>query len=214
MDYLQSASALHGIMDQGGLFELLLSPDSMDSTQSIPTRTIGDVSTGTASPLPVTPPEDKPPSPARPQLIEESSSQTIMPSSLAKRPSNDMATQATKLTPVGEVGHNPIASASTTNASSPTPDLIPPGMPVLVVDDDALTRRLMGRMLTRLGCEVATAENGEAAIELIIHPPGADTGKTRGPKVPWNETSTYAVVFLDNQASALPAVAAIHAEIS
>jgi CheY-like chemotaxis protein len=43
------------------------------------------------------------------------------------------------------------------------------GLQALVVDDDALTRRLMTRMLTRLGAEVKTAENGKLALEEIAH---------------------------------------------
>ena len=43
-------------------------------------------------------------------------------------------------------------------------------MRVLVVDDDPLTRKLMSRMLARLGCKVTTAENGEIALDLILSP--------------------------------------------
>ena len=39
---------------------------------------------------------------------------------------------------------------------------------VLVVDDDQLTRKLMARMLDRLGCVVTTAENGAAALEMLL----------------------------------------------
>jgi len=39
---------------------------------------------------------------------------------------------------------------------------------VLVVDDDALTRRLMSRMMERLGCIVGTAENGLVALEKML----------------------------------------------
>lgn len=42
------------------------------------------------------------------------------------------------------------------------------GMPVLVVDDDPLTRTLMKKILTRLGCQVSCAENGEVALEMIL----------------------------------------------
>ncbi|BGP39590.1 hypothetical protein JCM10450v2_003558 [Rhodotorula kratochvilovae] len=42
---------------------------------------------------------------------------------------------------------------------------------VLVVDDDTLTRRLMSRMMQRLGCEVETAENGKIALDMILAPP-------------------------------------------
>ncbi|EJD47260.1 hypothetical protein AURDEDRAFT_163867 [Auricularia subglabra TFB-10046 SS5] len=57
---------------------------------------------------------------------------------------------------------------------------------VLVVDDDGLTRRLMGRMLARLGCVVDTAEHGQQALDMLLAdpPPG---------------TEPYAVTFLDNQ---------------
>jgi len=43
-----------------------------------------------------------------------------------------------------------------------------PRLPVLVVDDDPLTRTLMKRILTRLGCQVSCAENGEVALEMIL----------------------------------------------
>jgi CheY-like chemotaxis protein len=54
---------------------------------------------------------------------------------------------------------------------------------VLVVDDDALTRTMMSRLLTRLGCVVTTAENGEVALEMVLSGHGG----------------RFAVVFLDNQ---------------
>ncbi|GAA5990830.1 hypothetical protein JCM10908_000037 [Rhodotorula pacifica] len=46
-----------------------------------------------------------------------------------------------------------------------------PPLKVLVVDDDMLTRRLMSRMMLRLGCEVETAENGKIALDMILRPP-------------------------------------------
>jgi len=68
----------------------------------------------------------------------------------------------------------------------------------LVVDDDQLTRRLMERMLQRIGCTVETAENGQIALELITEerqdPPSA-AGK---PKI--------GIVFLDNQMPVLSGV--------
>lgn len=39
---------------------------------------------------------------------------------------------------------------------------------VLVVDDDPLTRKLMTRMLTRLGCVCETAENGLIALGAFL----------------------------------------------
>ncbi|KAG2345799.1 hypothetical protein BDR05DRAFT_988453 [Suillus weaverae] len=89
-----------------------------------------------------------------------------------------------------------------------------PPIIVLVVDDDRLTRTVMSRMLTRLGCIVSTAENGEIALEMIIGGPG--TSKTEdGPNSRVFDLShdseqdqnsegmengyAYDVVFLDNQ---------------
>ncbi|KAF9525965.1 hypothetical protein CPB83DRAFT_858706 [Crepidotus variabilis] len=94
---------------------------------------------------------------------------------------------------------------------------IEPNLPVLVVDDDLLTRTLMKRILTRLGCKVSCAENGEVALEMILgqritlgSTPGSD-GSAGGPilEPPLSLSVSsdqavdgegkYAVVFLDNQ---------------
>ncbi|KZV87594.1 hypothetical protein EXIGLDRAFT_723615 [Exidia glandulosa HHB12029] len=61
-------------------------------------------------------------------------------------------------------------------------------MRVLVVDDDGLTRRLMGRMLARLGCVVDTAEHGQQALEMILANAKGD-----------DSVEPYSVTFLDNQ---------------
>ena len=85
-----------------------------------------------------------------------------------------------------------------------------PPIIVLVVDDDRLTRTVMSRMLTRLGCTVSTAENGEIALELIMgrssktddggdllsssdSDPGVEEGQHAG------NGSAFDLVFLDNQ---------------
>jgi CheY-like chemotaxis protein len=92
---------------------------------------------------------------------------------------------------------------------------IEPGLPVLVVDDDLVTRTMMKRILTRLGCQVTCAENGEMALEMILgrsfpqdqvgsavvstiepssrEPPLAQLHHT------FCEEGKFAVVFLDNQ---------------
>lgn len=81
-------------------------------------------------------------------------------------------------------------------------------MRVLVVDDDLLTRKLMSRMLTRLGCKVNTAENGEIALDLILNPnsrptpSSEDTGSSGllpSDVCESGDEPRYAVVFLDNQ---------------
>jgi osomolarity two-component system, sensor histidine kinase SLN1 len=97
-------------------------------------------------------------------------------------------------------------------ASSPAIN-VEHGLPVLVVDDDKLTRTLMKRILTRLGCIVSTAENGEMALEMILGTkfqhaltPSSDASENLGPILEQEreppeltEESRYAVVFLDNQ---------------
>ena len=97
---------------------------------------------------------------------------------------------------------------------------------VLVVDDDPLTRKLMSRMLTRLGCRVTTAENGEIALELILNgasqqqretPSSEDTGSgglsldgVAGTGMGTGaEECRYAVVFLDNQMPVLSGLEAV-----
>lgn len=184
------------------------------------TRTIGDPSTGTeptlarsssspsSSPEPTTPPE-------RPNgLTDENSDTTIKPTQLELPRPRDSAIEE---------------SISDTTTNSPAPHVLTPGstsstaglststgsssiqyesgMRVLVVDDDLLTRKLISRMLTRLGCKVTTAENGEIALDLILNPvarptpSSEDTGSSG--LVPGEGSGAgderYAVVFLDNQ---------------
>ncbi|KAJ1306708.1 hypothetical protein OPQ81_007700 [Rhizoctonia solani] len=78
---------------------------------------------------------------------------------------------------------------------------------VLIVDDDPLTRKLMSRMLTRLGCVCEMAENGLVALEMLL---GSMTGtpstgdppmstRSESPAFNTQGPGKYAVVFLDNQ---------------
>jgi osomolarity two-component system sensor histidine kinase SLN1 len=97
---------------------------------------------------------------------------------------------------------------------TPTPSLrrglsavFEPPMIVLVVDDDRLTRTIMSRTLSRLGCHVSTAENGEIALEMIVgrtfrRRQGFNDDPPSGSLFEDEDTSThsrYDVVFLDNQ---------------
>src|SRR5260221_8706869 len=66
---------------------------------------------------------------------------------------------------------------------------------------------MMMRVLTRLGCQVTCAENGEMAFDLMVgHTPLADQAKTVAEQtLPGQveqticEEGKFAVVFLDNQ---------------
>ncbi|KWU43002.1 hypothetical protein RHOSPDRAFT_20170, partial [Rhodotorula sp. JG-1b] len=85
-------------------------------------------------------------------------------------------------------------------ASTPSKKLHIDGPPlkVLIVDDDMLTRRLMSRMMQRLGCEVETAENGRVALDLI-QGEEAIGEKSEGTTTGMDAFHHYDVVFLDNQ---------------
>ncbi|KDQ54456.1 hypothetical protein JAAARDRAFT_696446 [Jaapia argillacea MUCL 33604] len=58
---------------------------------------------------------------------------------------------------------------------------------VLVVDDDAMTRTLMTRMLTKLGCVVDTAADGQECLDILLKPPPDG-----------NPLPTYDLISLDN----------------
>jgi CheY-like chemotaxis protein len=116
-------------------------------------------------------------------------------------------------------------SVSTPSSTLPMRD-IEPGLQVLVVDDDRMTRMLMERMLERLRCVVTTAINGQQALKLLVgdisscQPPQSDENwsEMMGSSDAGNreivedgsslqlrsvpsclEESKFAIVFLDNQ---------------
>ena len=103
------------------------------------------------------------------------------------------------------------------SANHPPQVDITPGLPVLVVDDDKMTRMLFQRMLGRLKCSVTTAVNGYEALQVItgdqnvsrtpaeeLHEPlfpDGDDHKSIAEKEKEKEEkeSKFAIVFLDNQ---------------
>ncbi|OCF42763.1 two-component system sensor protein [Kwoniella heveanensis CBS 569] len=89
--------------------------------------------------------------------------------------------------PPNEPRADPQAGPSVASSSSPESS---PELPLclLVVDDDKLTRMLMSRMLTRLGHQVSTAENGKIALDMITD---SFEQKPNAPR--------FDCVFLDNQ---------------
>ena len=110
------------------------------------------------------------------------------------------------------------------NVSKPAVS-IEPGLPVLVADDDLLTRKLLDRLLRLQGCRVSLAENGEIALRKIlgqenspIETPASDgeqslpilERKQAGAVVGENgHEEKYAVVFLDNQMPVLSGVSMV-----
>jgi osomolarity two-component system, sensor histidine kinase SLN1 len=126
------------------------------------------------------------------------------------------------------------APASVEPASESRPaEVLTPRQPeplqVLVVDDDSLTRNLMTRLLTRLGCIVTTGENGVKALEILLGsvftPSESATPSTAMPSTPGTSNSGvetnvpsqprfFDIVFLDNQMplmSGLEAIARLRA---
>ena len=73
-------------------------------------------------------------------------------------------------------------------------------MTCLVVDDDRLTRLLMSRMLSRLGCTVQCAENGIVALEMLLGKADPTMEKDGIPLVDRSDPKDrFGIVFLDNQ---------------
>ena len=135
------------------------------------------------------------------QRIEEQKGPSAAP---AQRPSH---VDLPKRPSFGQPASSPL-SASSASENKSTIALDPP-LRVLVVDDDQLTRKLMKRMLQRLGCVVSTAENGQIAYDLITgdgRTPGSDAGEVPGPMTPVGtpiqpnfDGPRYELIFLDNQ---------------
>lgn len=265
-----TASALKSIMEQGGLVELKPSTMQAPRESGIPTRAIGDPSTGTdtASLGPPSPQEGDaegqalaalgaPSAPGTPTPVGGTTANaTVRPSyvELPKRPTfsssagfatftltsstqtpysvSTGSTIAVSPSPTGLTSAPSSGQDSTTTtataATTPTPTLTDSPLRVLVVDDDQLTRKLMRRMLQRLGCAVSTAENGQIAFDLItgegrtpaseaceasvvapglVQPPASpaasasyDSGAgTPGMEKPQYDGPRYELVFLDNQ---------------
>ncbi|KAF8727525.1 hypothetical protein AX14_007338 [Amanita brunnescens Koide BX004] len=110
------------------------------------------------------------------------------------------------------------------NVSKPAVS-IEPGLPVLVADDDLLTRKILQRLLRLQGCHVSLAENGEVALGKIIglesspmETPTSDgeqslpilERKRAGAVVRENGyEEKYAVIFLDNQMPVLSGVSMV-----
>ena len=211
----RSSSALHSIMEQGGLVEI----STKRGESAVPTRTLGDRSTGT-DPTPAPAKEEPAPSPV-PSIAErragtssDQSSDTVKPPHHLKLPKPQRFSiddTIPDVSPSESCGnHSPPQSQSSTPAFEP-------GLRVLVVDDDPLTRKLMSRMLTRLGCKVYTAENGGIALDMILGtganrptPSSEDTGCGGLSTLDPTEEYKFSIIFLDNQmpiCSGLEAVA-------
>ncbi|SCV67792.1 BQ2448_5403 [Microbotryum intermedium] len=136
---------------------------------------------------------------------------TSVSSSTVTRTSSPVATPGSTVM----VGTGPSAAARKSTAL----EFADGALRVLVVDDDTLTRKLMSRMLERLGCLVSTAENGAIALDMLLGPEHRSTPEsgTIGSSFSMSNmfsmlatpievnppisstTSLYDITFLDNQ---------------
>ncbi|KAF9466167.1 hypothetical protein BDZ94DRAFT_1252261 [Collybia nuda] len=223
----RSSAAIHGLMEQDGRVELvlhrqesrppmLIRQSSEDPIQ--PSPTIGVISrpaSSESSPHPTTKHTSQ-----RPTYVPLPSPQSFSSDIHSTSP----LTTSDQLTPPTSPLAAFDASYARGSPSSSNPAInIEPGLPVLVVDDDPLTRTLMTRILTRLGCNVSTAENGEVALEMILGPqgkhaltPSSDASGNLGPileqeqeRTEFTEEGKYALVFLDNQMPVLSGLKAV-----
>ena len=201
--------------------ELKLPYANDGSEPHVPTRTIGELSSGTQLGPPL-------PSPVvgtfndlgheRPHTLTKSSSVGTLaeeakvlsqknpnPPASSSSGSTDLLHAATSLSPVSidaaaSCLKSPVQGTPAPSLRRGLSAVFEPPIIVLVVDDDRLTRTIMSRTLSRLGCHVSTAENGEVALEMIV-------GRTFGGTMEFDdgaiglhpECNRYDVVFLDNQ---------------
>lgn len=208
-----SGRALKSLMDQRGPFQLPGQPKTKHKHEDSLTLSL----------TPATPPVAVPDNQA-----SSSSGQGEEPKESEPIPVQGAQSEVAVAPPEGNVGRlvppplpgpsisaPPELHASASAPPDPSPEMLqqltPTGLRVLVVDDDALTRKLMTRMLARLGCDVDTAENGKVALEKILGDnipqgtslePGAPIGLQFHPGLSAaSETHEYIydVVFLDNQ---------------
>ncbi|KAJ3786779.1 hypothetical protein GGU10DRAFT_163814 [Lentinula aff. detonsa] len=229
---LRSSNALHRLMDQGGSVELNLA--KFESHTAVPTRMIGDRSTGTEVPMEVFTREESSRSDAsihriQPRTDNESDSVSSSKSSrrASARPTyvplpsprtftfdpNTSTVTSTSSMPTISPTHlppSPLANRAFP-PPSPTAPLFSQPLNVLVVDDDALTRTLMKRMLERIGCDVTTAENGDLALKIILAPDsdGESTQECSTSDQPVPLDYRFHIIFLDNQMPVLSGVKAI-----
>ncbi|KAG8747308.1 hypothetical protein FRC10_001487 [Ceratobasidium sp. 414] len=221
---IESNAALKTIMEHGGMVELASRRPRATGANEVPivvTRSMDatDVSVvANASITSPVPPNEAPKNASEALNTESASSAPPAPESAVteQTPSTGAPTSQQQpgfvplpsrkrfdFPPTDAPIDKPIDSGSGASGSNLASNVLN----VLVVDDDPLTRKLMTRMLTRLGCVCETAENGLIALEMLLGPMAGTTStgdvpppssRSASPAVGGPSTSKYAVVFLDN----------------
>ncbi|KAG8745674.1 hypothetical protein FRC10_007371 [Ceratobasidium sp. 414] len=217
---IESNAALKTIMEHGGMVELASRRPRATSANEVPivvTRSMDATDASIVANASIT-------SPVPPNEAPKNASGALSTESASAPPAAESAvTERTPSTgaPASQRRPGPVPLPSRKRFDSPPTDapidsgsgasgsnLASNVLNVLVVDDDPLTRKLMTRMLTRLGCVCEMAENGLIALEMLLGPMAGtpSTGdvpppssRSASPAVGGPSTSKYAVVFLDNQ---------------
>jgi len=226
----RTISVMQGIMEQDGRVELVLrkrgyvSRDVSNPLHQLPSPDISE-RPPELSQLPREPEAD-PPDPA---VCNEPIASASLKSIPVQRPTF-VPIPKRELYSLDDISRPPTTSTFTSDAGTPhltvfdqfthgnpssslTVTNMEPPLATLVVDDDAITRTLMKRILTRMGCVVSCAENGKVALEMILGRQ-VTMGKTTEPSETAGDNMTtleqpreneisdeskYAVIFLDNQ---------------
>ncbi|CAE7184079.1 unnamed protein product [Rhizoctonia solani] len=105
-------------------------------------------------------------------LNDPTASRIVIPAELARaspKPSAHRSMPSESSLPVLKSAAPAPSNGSPVRLTAGSAESLAP-LRVLVVDDDSLTRRLMTRMLTRLGCTVENAENGQIALDMLLAP--------------------------------------------
>ncbi|KAJ7117732.1 hypothetical protein C8R44DRAFT_791352 [Mycena epipterygia] len=220
----RSDSAIHNLMEQGGRVELGLpkSTETLNAPNGAPY-----VPSPLSSPLPSLPPLQTEGSGSTLSETPGRSMQqrpTYLPMPSPRRftkdvyPTNSttsglsMGSSSTTSSPLVMFDSN-FQGIPTSNSNQSL--VFDAGMSVLVVDDDMVTRKLMQRMLVRLGCVVETAENGQAALLAVgaVATPASEGSSNLGPILerpdPSGGDEKYDVIFLDNQMPLLSGINAV-----
>lgn len=122
----------------------------------------------------------------------------IDPSELLVESLSSRSASASSTAPFSSLHHH-ASTSSTASRHHPlesdpmNANLDDPPLRVLIVDDDSLTRRLMSRMMTRLGCIASSAENGQVALDMILRKEEGGDEETE------REKKHFDIIFLDNQ---------------
>ncbi|GAA5830774.1 hypothetical protein JCM11251_001070 [Rhodosporidiobolus azoricus] len=137
------------------------------ATSSSPTYPPSSSSSSLRALSPVSPPIFNDPFPLVPPSRPENRSHV----SSASAPAEVTIPAHLTTSPVVSPSPTPPTAKPASGSTSTALELADGPLRVLVVDDDTLTRKLMSRMMQRLGCIVSTAENGKIALDMLLAPP-------------------------------------------